>query len=181
MRLSIHLQKWMNIGNNGGYLGYPDLNLSNDFIGIAMWFTSMMNSFTYISWIRASWTHINRSFYVMVWNDTRVSKWWQCFCFRLNYSFYAWLLNASTAKIKCKNSSCFCTQKQQAQYYENIMHAMRPQPEYFAVGYYGQGFPSFLRVSEFSIFVIALMKLEWGIWFSNHNLESCSSIWCTNV
>lgn len=26
------------------------------------------------------------------------------------------------------------------------MKAMRPQPEYFAVGYYGQGFPSFLRV-----------------------------------
>lgn len=37
-------------------------------------------------------------------------------------------------------------QKKQAQFYENIMHAMRPQPEYFAVGYYGQGFPSFLRV-----------------------------------
>lgn len=28
------------------------------------------------------------------------------------------------------------------------MHAMRPQPEYFAVGYYGLGFPSFLRVRE---------------------------------
>lgn len=37
-------------------------------------------------------------------------------------------------------------QKKQAQFYENIMHAMRPQPEYFAVGYYGLGFPSFLRV-----------------------------------
>lgn len=46
----------------------------------------------------------------------------------------------------------FCTQKQQAQYYENIMHAMRPQPEYFAVGYYGQGFPSFLRVSELLLY-----------------------------
>uniref|UniRef100_A0A8U7P429 Dedicator of cytokinesis 5 n=1 Tax=Corvus moneduloides TaxID=1196302 RepID=A0A8U7P429_CORMO len=32
-----------------------------------------------------------------------------------------------------------------ATFYENIMKAMRPQPEYFAVGYYGQGFPSFLR------------------------------------
>lgn len=39
-------------------------------------------------------------------------------------------------------------QKKQAQFYESIMHAMRPQPEYFAVGYYGLGFPSFLRVSE---------------------------------
>lgn len=28
------------------------------------------------------------------------------------------------------------------------MHAMRPQPEYFAVGYHGLGFPSFLRVRE---------------------------------
>ncbi|MGH0129823.1 UNVERIFIED_CONTAM: hypothetical protein FKN15_039782 [Acipenser sinensis] len=37
--------------------------------------------------------------------------------------------------------------KQQAQFYQNIMHAMRPQPEYFAVGYYGLGLPSFLRVS----------------------------------
>ncbi|XP_039625562.1 dedicator of cytokinesis protein 5 isoform X1 [Polypterus senegalus] len=35
--------------------------------------------------------------------------------------------------------------KQQAKFYQNIMHAMRPQPEYFAVGYYGLGCPSFLR------------------------------------
>ncbi|XP_062366746.1 dedicator of cytokinesis protein 5 isoform X3 [Cinclus cinclus] len=35
--------------------------------------------------------------------------------------------------------------KKRAAFYENIMKAMRPQPEYFAVGYYGQGFPSFLR------------------------------------
>lgn len=38
------------------------------------------------------------------------------------------------------------SQKKQAEFYEKIMHAMRPQPEYFAVGYYGLGFPSFLRV-----------------------------------
>ncbi|KAJ7305167.1 hypothetical protein JRQ81_011072, partial [Phrynocephalus forsythii] len=35
--------------------------------------------------------------------------------------------------------------KKRATFYENIMKAMRPQPEYFAVGYFGQGFPSFLR------------------------------------
>uniref|UniRef100_A0A8C4M8Q9 Dedicator of cytokinesis 5 n=1 Tax=Equus asinus asinus TaxID=83772 RepID=A0A8C4M8Q9_EQUAS len=35
--------------------------------------------------------------------------------------------------------------KKRASFYENIVKAMRPQPEYFAVGYYGQGFPSFLR------------------------------------
>uniref|UniRef100_A0A9J7XI20 Dedicator of cytokinesis 5 n=1 Tax=Cyprinus carpio carpio TaxID=630221 RepID=A0A9J7XI20_CYPCA len=56
------------------------------------------------------------------------------------------------------NTSCFCTQKQQAQYYENIMHAMRPQPEYFAVGYYGQGFPSFLRNK---MFIYRGKEYEW--------------------
>lgn len=40
----------------------------------------------------------------------------------------------------------YVLQKKQAEFYEKIMHAMRPQPEYFAVGYYGLGFPSFLRV-----------------------------------
>uniref|UniRef100_A0A8D2LIC4 Dedicator of cytokinesis 5 n=1 Tax=Varanus komodoensis TaxID=61221 RepID=A0A8D2LIC4_VARKO len=35
--------------------------------------------------------------------------------------------------------------KKRATFYENIMKAMRPQPEYFAVGYFGLGFPAFLR------------------------------------
>ncbi|XP_078522728.1 dedicator of cytokinesis protein 5 [Lissotriton helveticus] len=35
--------------------------------------------------------------------------------------------------------------KKQATFYENIMKVMRPPPEYFAVGYYGLGFPAFLR------------------------------------
>ncbi|KAM4676971.1 dedicator of cytokinesis protein 5 [Discoglossus pictus] len=35
--------------------------------------------------------------------------------------------------------------KKQAGFYQSIMRALRLQPEYFAVGYYGQGFPSFLR------------------------------------
>lgn len=43
---------------------------------------------------------------------------------------------------------CFLFQKKRALFYENIIKAMRPQPEYFAVGYYGQGFPSFLRVRK---------------------------------
>uniref|UniRef100_A0A670YV74 Dedicator of cytokinesis 2 n=1 Tax=Pseudonaja textilis TaxID=8673 RepID=A0A670YV74_PSETE len=34
---------------------------------------------------------------------------------------------------------------QQAKFYENIMKILRPKPDYFAVGYYGQGFPTFLR------------------------------------
>ncbi|XP_026527103.1 dedicator of cytokinesis protein 5 [Notechis scutatus] len=39
--------------------------------------------------------------------------------------------------------------KKRATFYENIMKAMRPQPEYFAVGYFGHGFPSFLRNKMF--------------------------------
>lgn len=38
-------------------------------------------------------------------------------------------------------------QRKQAQFYENIVKVIRPRPDYFAVGYYGMGFPSFLRVS----------------------------------
>ncbi|KAA8592767.1 hypothetical protein FQN60_018222, partial [Etheostoma spectabile] len=48
--------------------------------------------------------------------------------------------------------------KKQAQFYENIMHAMRPQPEYFAVGYYGLGFPSFLRNK---MFIFRGKEYEW--------------------
>lgn len=40
----------------------------------------------------------------------------------------------------------FFFQIQQAKFYENIMKILRPKPDYFAVGYYGQGFPTFLRV-----------------------------------
>ncbi|MEQ2219425.1 Dedicator of cytokinesis protein 1 [Xenoophorus captivus] len=39
--------------------------------------------------------------------------------------------------------------RKQAQFYENIVKVIRPKPDYFAVGYYGTGFPSFLRVSIF--------------------------------
>ncbi|KAF5891448.1 dedicator of cytokinesis protein 2, partial [Clarias magur] len=39
--------------------------------------------------------------------------------------------------------------KQQAKFYENIMKILRPKPDYFAVGYYGSGFPQFLRDKVF--------------------------------
>uniref|UniRef100_A0A670JFD9 Dedicator of cytokinesis 2 n=1 Tax=Podarcis muralis TaxID=64176 RepID=A0A670JFD9_PODMU len=39
--------------------------------------------------------------------------------------------------------------RQQAKFYENIMKILRPKPDYFAVGYYGQGFPTFLRNKVF--------------------------------
>lgn len=42
---------------------------------------------------------------------------------------------------------CIClSQRKQAQFYESIVKVIRPKPDYFAVGYYGLGFPSFLRV-----------------------------------
>uniref|UniRef100_A0AAQ4S3L5 Dedicator of cytokinesis 1 n=1 Tax=Gasterosteus aculeatus aculeatus TaxID=481459 RepID=A0AAQ4S3L5_GASAC len=40
--------------------------------------------------------------------------------------------------------------RKQAQFYENIVKVIRPKPDYFAVGYYGMGFPSFLRNKMFS-------------------------------
>ncbi|XP_015262020.1 PREDICTED: dedicator of cytokinesis protein 1 [Gekko japonicus] len=39
--------------------------------------------------------------------------------------------------------------KKQAQFYESIVKVIRPKPDYFAVGYYGQGFPTFLRNKVF--------------------------------
>ncbi|NXP59859.1 DOCK2 protein, partial [Chloropsis cyanopogon] len=35
--------------------------------------------------------------------------------------------------------------KREAKFYEKILKVLRPSPDYFAVGYYGQGFPTFLR------------------------------------
>ncbi|XP_009693944.1 PREDICTED: dedicator of cytokinesis protein 1-like, partial [Cariama cristata] len=39
--------------------------------------------------------------------------------------------------------------RKQAQFYENIVKVIRPRPDYFAVGYYGQGFPTFIRNKVF--------------------------------
>eukprot|EP00058_Branchiostoma_floridae_P022855 XP_002608345.1 hypothetical protein BRAFLDRAFT_91300 [Branchiostoma floridae] len=39
--------------------------------------------------------------------------------------------------------------QKQAMFYDNIMKTMRPDPEYFRVGYFGQGYPSFLRNKVF--------------------------------
>ncbi|XP_075772170.1 dedicator of cytokinesis protein 2-like isoform X2 [Pelodiscus sinensis] len=39
--------------------------------------------------------------------------------------------------------------QRQARFYENILQVLRPNPDYFAVGYYGQGFPPFLRNKQF--------------------------------
>ena len=42
--------------------------------------------------------------------------------------------------------------KKQADFYDCILKQMRPEPEYYRVGYYGQGFPGFLQVGLFSSF-----------------------------
>ncbi|KAJ8284749.1 hypothetical protein COCON_G00035990 [Conger conger] len=39
--------------------------------------------------------------------------------------------------------------RKQAQFYENIVKVIRPKPDYFTVGYYGLGFPSFIRNKMF--------------------------------
>ncbi|KAM6953621.1 dedicator of cytokinesis 2 [Aplochiton taeniatus] len=39
--------------------------------------------------------------------------------------------------------------EKQAKFYENIMKILRPKPDYFAVGYYGMGYPPFLRNKVF--------------------------------
>lgn len=39
--------------------------------------------------------------------------------------------------------------RKQAQFYENIVKVIRPRPDYFAVGYYGLGFPTFIRNKMF--------------------------------
>lgn len=36
--------------------------------------------------------------------------------------------------------------KTQAKFCDNILTQLRPEPEYFRVGFYGQGFPLFVRV-----------------------------------
>uniref|UniRef100_A0A8C9XHL6 Dedicator of cytokinesis 2 n=1 Tax=Sander lucioperca TaxID=283035 RepID=A0A8C9XHL6_SANLU len=43
----------------------------------------------------------------------------------------------------------FLNSEKQAKFYENIMKILRPKPDYFAVGYYGQGYPPFLRNKVF--------------------------------
>ncbi|NXQ31423.1 DOCK2 protein, partial [Alaudala cheleensis] len=43
------------------------------------------------------------------------------------------------------SSSCPSPLQREAKFYEKILKVLRPSPDYFAVGYYGQGFPTFLR------------------------------------
>lgn len=38
--------------------------------------------------------------------------------------------------------------KMQAKFCDNILTQLRPESEYFRVGFYGQGFPLFVRVNQ---------------------------------
>lgn len=38
---------------------------------------------------------------------------------------------------------------QEAKFFQNILTQLRPEPEYFRVGFYGLGFPLFVRVSNY--------------------------------
>lgn len=44
------------------------------------------------------------------------------------------------------------TLKCQANFFDNILTQLRPEPEYFRVGFYGLSFPLFVRVSIIHIF-----------------------------
>lgn len=48
--------------------------------------------------------------------------------------------------------------KTQAKFCDNILTQLRPEPEYFRVGFYGQGFPLFVRVYNNYLFEFKVMK-----------------------
>jgi len=50
-------------------------------------------------------------------------------------------------------------QKKQAGLYDSIMTKIRPEPEYFRVGYYGLGFPSFLQASAVLAFFLVFLLI----------------------
>ena len=51
-------------------------------------------------------------------------------------------------------------QKKQAEFYDSIMTKIRPEPEYFRVGYYGLGFPSFLQASVVLVSSASVLNFE---------------------
>lgn len=46
--------------------------------------------------------------------------------------------------------------KSQAKFYDNILMQLRPEPEYFRVGFYGLSFPLFVRVIAFDCCLLSL-------------------------
>uniref|UniRef100_A0A673BYL2 Dedicator of cytokinesis 2 n=1 Tax=Sphaeramia orbicularis TaxID=375764 RepID=A0A673BYL2_9TELE len=58
-------------------------------------------------------------------------------------------LPLSSTNSACITSDDGLMSEKQAKFYENIMKILRPKPDYFAVGFYGQGYPPFLRNKVF--------------------------------
>lgn len=80
---------------------------------------------------------------------------------------FSWMCLWYTSLHCLDSSHVFFFQIQQAKFYENIMKIFRPKPDYFAVGYYGQGFPTFLRVG--------LSVIQAGVWEPwDHSCTLCS-------
>lgn len=52
------------------------------------------------------------------------------------------------------------TLKYQANFYDNILTQLRPEPEYFRVGFYGLSFPLFVRVRILFIGVL-YFSMNW--------------------
>lgn len=76
---------------------------------------------------------------------------WECLSLIMLLLLCHWPVRIKSSQIhpqcSCKTqSSGLCLQEKQAKFYENIMKILRPKPDYFAVGYYGQGYPPFIRV-----------------------------------
>ena len=44
---------------------------------------------------------------------------------------------------------CVFVQRRQAEFFQKIIRELRVEPEFFMVGYYGKGFPLFLRVCPY--------------------------------
>uniref|UniRef100_A0A8C0L5J9 Dedicator of cytokinesis 1 n=1 Tax=Canis lupus dingo TaxID=286419 RepID=A0A8C0L5J9_CANLU len=89
--------------------------------------------------------------------DSIVTNFEFCFLFFLSFSLQMWEEAIALGKElaeQYENEMFDYEQlsellKKQAQFYENIVKVIRPKPDYFAVGYYGQGFPTFLRGKVF--------------------------------
>lgn len=55
----------------------------------------------------------------------------------------------------------------QAKFFQNILTQLRPEPEYFRVGFYGTGFPLFVRVSPLSRFISIFFSYKTNFIFQN--------------
>lgn len=44
----------------------------------------------------------------------------------------------------------------EAKFFQNILTQLRPEPEYFRVGFYGMGFPLFVRVNDIKLCTIQI-------------------------